>query len=100
MLDVRLFANPRFTAAQRTVTIAFFALFGFIFLVTQYFQFVLGYWPLEAGVRRGAVRSRRPRTAAPVRQLPPASAPRSIVAAGLLSMAVGFAWTATVGASP
>src|SRR5947199_7604117 len=31
MLDVRLFANPRFTAASGAVTVAFFSLFGFIF---------------------------------------------------------------------
>ena len=29
----------------------FFAMFGSIFLLTQYFQFVLGYSPLETGVR-------------------------------------------------
>src|ERR1700757_5274739 len=40
MLDVRLFANPRFTAASGSVTVAFFSLFGFIFLMTQYFQFI------------------------------------------------------------
>jgi DHA2 family multidrug resistance protein-like MFS transporter len=50
MLDVRLFANPRFSAASGAVAIAFFALFGFIFLVTQYFQFVRGYSTLSAGV--------------------------------------------------
>ncbi len=51
MLDVRFFKNPRFTAASTTVTLVFFALFGFIFLATQYLQFVLGYSPFQAGVR-------------------------------------------------
>ena len=51
MLDVRLFRNPRFTAASLTVTLVFFALFGFIFLTTQYLQFVLRYSPFQAGVR-------------------------------------------------
>src|SRR2546425_8687580 len=32
MLDISLFRNPRFTAASGSVTVAFFALFGFIFL--------------------------------------------------------------------
>ena len=50
MLDVRLFANPRFSAASGAIALAFFGLFGFIFLITQYFQLVRGYDPLRAGV--------------------------------------------------
>jgi EmrB/QacA subfamily drug resistance transporter len=51
LLDVRLFRNARFTAASSTIMVLFFALFGFLFLSTQYLQFVLGYSPLGAGVR-------------------------------------------------
>ena len=51
MLDMSLFANPRFTAASSTITLVFFALFGSLFLMTQYWQLVHGYTPLEAGVR-------------------------------------------------
>jgi len=51
MLDIALFRNPRFTAASGSVAIAFFALNGFIFLTTQYFQVVKGYGPLGTGVR-------------------------------------------------
>src|SRR5690349_204851 len=51
MLDVSLFRNPRFTAASVSVAISFFALSGFIFLVTQYFQFLKGYGALSTGVR-------------------------------------------------
>ncbi len=51
MIDVSLFRNPRFTAASASVAIAFFALLGFIFLMTQYFQVVRGYSPLATGVR-------------------------------------------------
>jgi EmrB/QacA subfamily drug resistance transporter len=50
MLDVRLFRNPRFSAASGAIALAFFGLFGFIFLITQYFQAVRGYDPLHAGV--------------------------------------------------
>jgi EmrB/QacA subfamily drug resistance transporter len=50
MLDVRLFANPRFTVASGAIALAFFGLFGFIFLITQYFQVVRSYDPLRAGV--------------------------------------------------
>ena len=51
LLDVRLFRNARFSAASLSVAAAFFALFGFIFLITQYLQLVQGYSPLEAGLR-------------------------------------------------
>jgi predicted MFS family arabinose efflux permease len=51
MLNVHFFRNPRFTAASLTVTLVFFALIGFVFLATQYLQFVLGYSPLQAGIR-------------------------------------------------
>jgi len=50
MLDVRLFRNPRFSAASVSIALAFFGLFGFIFLITQYFQVVRGYDTLRAGV--------------------------------------------------
>ena len=51
MLDIGLFRNARFTAASGSITIGFFTLAGFTFLVTQYFQFVKGYTPLGTGVR-------------------------------------------------
>ena len=58
MLDVRFFKNPRFSAASTGITMTFFAMFGAIFLLTQYMQFVLGYTPLEAGHPAAAVRRR------------------------------------------
>jgi MFS transporter, DHA2 family, multidrug resistance protein len=51
MLDMRFFKNPRFTAANSAITLTFFAMFGSMFLMTQYWQFVHGYSPLGAGVR-------------------------------------------------
>jgi EmrB/QacA subfamily drug resistance transporter len=50
LLDVRLFTNPRFATASGAIALAFFGLFGFIFLITQYFQVVRGYDTLTAGV--------------------------------------------------
>ena len=51
MLQLSFFDNPRFSAASIAITLVFFAMFGTVFLNTQYLQFVLGYTPLEAGLR-------------------------------------------------
>ena len=51
MLNLAFFKNPRFSAGAGAISIGFFALFGMVFGMTQYLQFVQGYTPLEAGVR-------------------------------------------------
>ncbi len=49
MLDLHFFQNPRFSAASSAIMLVFLALFGTIFLLTQYLQSVLGYSTLKAG---------------------------------------------------
>jgi EmrB/QacA subfamily drug resistance transporter len=49
MLDPRLFASRGFGVGSLSLTLQFFAQFGFLFVSLQYLQFVLGYSPLEAG---------------------------------------------------
>jgi len=95
MLDVRLFRNARFTAASASIALAFFGLFGFIFLITQYFQAVRGYDPLGAGVATLPF-------ALVTGALSPAAiivmkraGTKLVVMAGLLLMAAGFAVAAT-----
>jgi EmrB/QacA subfamily drug resistance transporter len=51
MLNLTFLRSARFSAAAVSVTLAFFALFGSVFFLSQYLQFVLGYTPLETGVR-------------------------------------------------
>jgi hypothetical protein len=51
MLQLALFRNPRFSAASIASTLAFSAVFGALFVLTQHLQFVLGYTPLQAGLR-------------------------------------------------
>jgi EmrB/QacA subfamily drug resistance transporter len=51
MLDLRFFKNARFSAGSGAISAVFFAMFGSIFVLTQYFQFVLGYSALQTGVR-------------------------------------------------
>ena len=50
MLPMRFFENRHFSVGSGVITIAFFVMFGFFFLVTQYLQFARGYSPLEAGL--------------------------------------------------
>lgn len=51
MLEIAFFKKARFSAASASITLIFFSMFGSFFLLTQYFQYVLGYSPLETGVR-------------------------------------------------
>ncbi len=51
MLDMRFFRNPRFSAANASITLVFFAMFGSLLSLTQYLQFIQGYTPFEAGLR-------------------------------------------------
>jgi hypothetical protein len=51
MVDLRIFANARFSAASFAVTMVFLALIGWPFLFTQQLELVLGYSALAAGVR-------------------------------------------------
>jgi EmrB/QacA subfamily drug resistance transporter len=98
MLDVRVFRNLRFTAGSVAVTFAFFALFGFIFMVTQYFQFVRGYGTLEAGLRTVPF-ALFTGVAAPLSaRLALRFGSKVVVAVGLSSMAVGFLVAATLAA--
>jgi EmrB/QacA subfamily drug resistance transporter len=96
LLDVRLFENSRFTAASTTIMVLFFALFGFLFLSTQYLQFVLGYSPSAAGMRvlpyAGAMIVFAPLSSMLVAHL----GTKRIVTAGMLLFSTGLAIAATV----
>ncbi len=50
MLPMKYFRNPGFSIGSGVITFAFFVMFGFFFLLTQFLQFVRGYSPLDAGV--------------------------------------------------
>ncbi len=91
MLDVRLFRNRRFSVAAAAVAFTYFALIGWFFLLTQYFQFIHGYSPLQAGLRLLPA-------ALALMVFTVASAPlvqrfgtRVVVAAGLVLTATGLA---------
>ncbi len=50
MLDPRLFRLRGLSAGTLTITVQFFAAFGFFFILLQYLQFVTGRSPFEAAV--------------------------------------------------
>jgi len=95
MLDVSLFRNPRFTAASASVAISFFALSGFIFLVTQLFQFVKGYGPLSTGLRLLPVAAFVAISSIVGAKLAVRLGTKLIVASGLFSMAAFYLWVSS-----
>jgi hypothetical protein len=92
LLDVRIFKSAPFSGGAASIATAFFCLFGFIFLITQYFQFVRGYSALSAGVHTLPFAI----TAAVVTPLGAVVAlrlgSRVVVAGGLLAMAAALIW--------
>jgi len=45
LLDVRLFAVPAFATGAATIMVFFLSMFGYMFLLMQYMQLILGYSP-------------------------------------------------------
>jgi EmrB/QacA subfamily drug resistance transporter len=50
LLDVRLFTIPAFAAGAATITVFFLSMFGFLFLLMQYMQLILGYSPIKTAL--------------------------------------------------
>ncbi|MFN2606275.1 MAG: MFS transporter [Acidimicrobiales bacterium] len=99
MLDVHFFDNPRFTAASLAITLTFFALFGALFLLTQYLQVVLGYSALKAGAGlipiAGVLMVAAPLSARVVERI----GTKAVVAGGLLAVATGLGLMAALSAT-
>ncbi|WP_329493110.1 MFS transporter [Kitasatospora herbaricolor] len=95
MIDMTLFRTPAFSAASGSVTLAFFALFGFIFLVTQYFQFVRGYGAFSTGVRVLPVALTIAAGSLGGVALVARLGTRAVVTGGLVLLGCSFAWIAT-----
>jgi EmrB/QacA subfamily drug resistance transporter len=90
LLDVRVFRNARLSAATGSIGIAFFVLFGFTFLVTQYFQFVRGYSTLSSGVHTLPFALGAGVTAPIAARLALKFGTKRIVSIGLTNMAIGL----------
>ena len=94
MLPLGLFRIRAFAAANATGFLMFGSIFAAAFLMSQYFQFALGYSPLATGLRF------LPWTATPIVIAPLAGAlsdrigRRPLMAGGLFLQAGGLAWIA------
>jgi EmrB/QacA subfamily drug resistance transporter len=51
MLDIHFFRNPAFSTGTGGMILIFVAMYGVMFLISQYFQLVLGYSALSAALR-------------------------------------------------
>ncbi|MEZ5182697.1 MAG: DHA2 family efflux MFS transporter permease subunit [Acidimicrobiales bacterium] len=96
MLDIRFFRNRRFSAANLAVTLTFFAMFGSGFVLTQFMQFVLGFSPLEAGIRSVPIALMLMIVAPQSTKLAHRIGTKLTVAGGLAIVAVGMTVAATV----
>jgi len=90
MLDIRFFRNARFSASCVSITLVLFALLGGTFLFTQYLQFVLGYTPLQAGVRMLPLAAMLTCASLISTRLAERFGTKVVVAAGLLTVALAL----------
>jgi EmrB/QacA subfamily drug resistance transporter len=96
MLPMRFFRDRTFALANVSSLFMFFGMFGSIFLLSQFFQSVQHYSPLQSGLRV------LPWTAMPMIVAPIAGAlsdrlpAHRIIGAGLALQAAGLAWIAAV----
>jgi len=98
MVPMRLFRAPAFSAGVAASLLFYAAMYGVLFLLPQFLQTVLGFGPLDAGLRL------LPWTATLFVTAPVAGAfvnrfgERSLVVAGLSMQAIGLGWIATIAA--
>ena len=96
MLDISLFRDRRFSAAATAVTISTFALFGFIFLITQYFQFVRDYTALGTGTRILPVAAAIAGSSILGGFLAPRVGVKAVVTVGMAMLGGAFVWISTM----
>jgi EmrB/QacA subfamily drug resistance transporter len=96
MVDVVLFTNVRFSAACASVTVAWFSLFGFILLITQYFQYFKRYDPFTYGQALAPVAVSIAVGSVVGIVLAMRYGARWVVSGGLFLMGAFFLWVSTI----
>ncbi|RZS32684.1 DHA2 family multidrug resistance protein-like MFS transporter [Herbihabitans rhizosphaerae] len=91
MIDVRLFAERAFTASMITSTLVIFSMVGVSLYIAQYLQLVLNIPPLEAGLWMLPAIALAAVGATMAAVLVQKIRPATVVCAGLLLTAAGFA---------
>jgi EmrB/QacA subfamily drug resistance transporter len=99
MLDISVFFNRRFSGGSLAVTAGFLTLFGFIFVITQYFQFIKDYTAFQSGVRLLPVAASIALASILGPRLVERVGTTTVVAAGLTVFATGLAWASTADAA-
>ncbi|CDO87205.1 transporter [Mycobacterium triplex] len=99
MLDVTVFSNRRFSGGSLAVTAGFLTLFGFIFVITQYFQFIKEYSAFQSGVRLLPVAISIAAASVVGPRLVEWIGTTAVVAGGLAVFAAGLAWASTADAA-
>jgi Na+/melibiose symporter-like transporter len=97
MLDMRYFRSPAFSTGTGGMILIFLAMYGVMFLITQYFQLVLDYSPLGAALRLLPI--------APIMIIVSPMTPRlaarfgahRTVASGMVGITIGFLLFAAIG---
>ena len=97
MVDVRMFAVRTFSLAGVVLAVTFFALFGLLFVFTQYLQLVHGYSPLKAGLGAVPFAVAMAATAATSDLVTARLGTRYTIAGGLAVMSLGLAGISLVG---
>jgi len=90
MLDMHYFKKPAFSTGTGGMILVFVAMYGVMFLISQYFQLVLGYSPLSAALRLLPIALIMLVVAPTTPRLSARFGAHRVVAFGMLAIAMGF----------